>query len=152
MLLLTSRTCCDLTPLVLVAWEEWAKVLWPQGPTSFWHDLHDALAEPQGWVGRGGPATWGFVKFGHTSPLTSNGGAQTLVLLTYGFYNKTGTLTGDDILNPAFQQWLTEVERGVSEFGDSTGTFMTNMVRFGPSKYDLVAVLAIPTPTVPTAA
>jgi hypothetical protein len=129
-----------LTPLVLVAWEERAKVLWPQGPSNFWHDLHDALVDPQGWVGRGGPGIWGFVKFGHTSPLTSNSGVQTLVLLANGFYNKAGLLTGDDVLNPAFQAWLAEVEQGVTEFGDSTGTFMTNMVRFGPSKYDLVAV------------
>jgi Bacterial extracellular solute-binding protein len=129
-----------LTPLVLVAWEDRAKVLWPKGPPNLWRDLHDALADPQGWVGRGGPGSWGFVKFGHTSPLTSNSGTQTLLLLAYGFYNKTSKLSGDDILNPEFQQWLTEVEQGVTEFGDSTGTFMTNMVRFGPSKYDVVAV------------
>jgi len=129
-----------LTPLVLVAWEERAKVLWPRGPTNVWHDLHDALVDPQGWVGRGGPGTWGFVKFGHTSPLTSNSGVQTLLLLAYGFYNKGSKLSGGDILNPQFQQWLTEIEQGVPEFGDSTGTFMTDMVRFGPSKYDVVAV------------
>ena len=103
-------------------------------------DFLDALADPQGWAGRGGPGAWGFVKFGHTSPLTSNSGTQTLLLLAYGFYNKTSKLSGDDILNPAFQRWLTEGEQGVTEFGDSTGSFMTNMVRFGPSKYDVVAV------------
>ena len=129
-----------LTPLVVVAWEARAKVLWPKGPQNFWRDLHDALVDPQGWVGRGGPGTWGFVKFGHTSPLTSNSGLQTLLLLAYGFYGKSTKLSGDDILKPDFQQWLTEVEGSVIEFGDSTGTFMTNMVRFGPSKYDVVTV------------
>ncbi len=63
------------------------------------------------------------------------------MLLAYGYHNKAGTLSGDDILNPKFQTWLAEVEQGVTEFGDSTGTFMTNMVRFGPSKYDLVSCL-----------
>ncbi|HEX9372291.1 MAG TPA: substrate-binding domain-containing protein, partial [Roseiflexaceae bacterium] len=30
-----------LTPLVLVAWENRAKALWPGGPRNFWGDLHD---------------------------------------------------------------------------------------------------------------
>lgn len=29
------------------------------------------------------------------------------------------------------------VEKGVAKFESSTGTFMTDMVRFGPSKYDV---------------
>jgi len=142
-----------LTPMVVVAWEERARVLWTNGPTNFWQYLHDALANNEGWVGvakaRGfAPDSpeyrkaqeWGFVKFGHTSPLTSNSGAQALMLLTYGYHNKTSNLTNADILDPAFQRWLLDVETAVLEFGDSTGTFMTSMVQFGPSKYDVVIV------------
>jgi ABC-type Fe3+ transport system substrate-binding protein len=130
-----------LTPLVVVAWEDRANVLWGNGlqAQNFWQDIHAAVADPQGWAGRGKPE-WGFVKFGHTSPITSNSGTQTLLLLAYGYYNKTTGLTSADILNPDFQKWLLEIENSVLEFGDSTGTFMTNMVRFGPSKYDIVAV------------
>lgn len=128
-----------LTPLVLVAWEERAAVLWPNPQANFWSSLHDALADPQGWATRGRPE-WGLVKFGHTSPLSSNSGIQTLVLLAYGFHNKASNLTSADIFAPAFQSWLIDVERAVLEFGDSTGTFMTDMVLFGPSKYDIVAV------------
>lgn len=142
-----------LTPMVVVAWEARAKVLWANGPTNFWQYLHDALANNEGWVGvakaRGfAPDSpeyrkaqeWGFVKFGHTSPLTSNSGAQALMLLTYGYHNKTSNLTNADILDPAFQRWLLDIETAVLEFGDSTGTFMTSMVQFGPSKYDVVVV------------
>lgn len=131
-----------LTPLVLVGWEDRVKALWPNGPQpqSFWRDLHDALTDPRGWQGRGGSPEWGLVKFGHTSPLTSNSGTQTLVLMAYGFHNKTRGLTAGDVNNTAFQKWMQEIEQAVPEFGDSTGTFMTNMIQFGPGKYDLVAV------------
>lgn len=128
-----------LTPLVLVGWQERADVLWPTGPQDFWNDLHNALADPQGWSTYGHPE-WGFVKFGHTSPELSNSGIQTLVLLAYGYANKSRDLNSQDILDPGFQTWLTSVEQSVLEFGDSSGTFMTNMVRFGPSKYDFVMV------------
>src|SRR5262249_29031944 len=81
------------------------------------------------------------VKFGHTSPLLSNSGLQTLVLLAYAYYAKTSGLSVANTLDSGFQTWLEEFERGVLEFGDSTGTFMDRMVLFGPSKYDLVAVV-----------
>lgn len=128
-----------LTPLVLVAWEQRAQALWPNGPTQFWPELHAALSDPQGWAARGHPE-WGFVKFGHTSPQTSNSGIQTLLLLAYAYHTKTTGLTTQDVLDPGFQQWMQQFELAVLEFGDSTGTFMDNMVRFGPSKYDAVLV------------
>lgn len=142
-----------LTPLVVVAWEERAAVLWPEGPANFWHNLHGALASQQGWIDVASnngfdaaspqaqqAANWGLVKFGHTSPLTSNSGAQTLILLAYGYYDKASDLTAADVVAADFQEWLATTENAVLEFGDSTGTFMEQMVQFGPSKYDLVVV------------
>lgn len=142
-----------LTPLVAVAWEERAAVLWPGGVANFWARLHDALDNPEGWkavaVANGfapdspeaaRAASWGLVKFGHTSPLTSNSGAQALILMSYGYHNKTAGLTPADILDPGFQSWIEEIESAVIDFGDSTGTFMTRMVQFGPSRYDVVMV------------
>jgi hypothetical protein len=142
-----------LTPVVAVAWEERAAVLWPRGVDNFWPELHAALAADGGWqevaeangFAPGSPeytraGSWGFVKFGHTSPLTSNSGTQALVLMSYGYYNKTTGLTPNDILDPEYQRWITEIQSAVLDFGDSTGTFMTSMVQFGPSKYDIVLV------------
>lgn len=128
-----------LTPLVLVAWEERASALWPNGPEELWDELHDALANPEGWAAYDHPE-WGFVKFGHTSPELSNSGIQTLVLLAYGYHDKSRDLTSQDVLDTDFQAWLADIERAVLEFGESTGTFMNNMVLFGPSKYDFVVV------------
>jgi hypothetical protein len=142
-----------LTPLVAVAWEQRISVLWPNGVDDFWPDLHAALTNDRGWLGVAesngfgadseqyrNAETWGFVKFGHTSPLTSNSGAQALMLMAYGYHDKTSNLSGRDILDTDFQEWLIGMEQAVLEFGDSTGRFMTSMVQFGPSKYDLVLV------------
>lgn len=128
-----------ITPLVLVIWEERGQVLWQNGPASFWDEIHRITSAPDGWAAFGRP-DWGFVNFGHTTPETSNSGLQTLVLMAYGYYGKARDLTSADILNPEFQQWLADIERSVPEFGESTGLLMTDMLRFGPSKYSFVAV------------
>ncbi|NJO05309.1 MAG: ABC transporter substrate-binding protein [Chloroflexaceae bacterium] len=130
-----------ITPLVVVAWEERANALWPDGinPDTFWDDIHAALVDPQGWAAYGHPE-WGFIKFGHTRPIQSNSGIQTIVLLAYAFHDKVRNLETADILDPQFQEWLVEIENGVLEFGDSTGTYMNEMVLFGPSKYDFIVV------------
>jgi hypothetical protein len=141
-----------LTPLVAVAWEERARLLWAGGPASFWEELHAGMVG-EGWAAvaaeRGfGPespegrraAQWGFVKFGHSSPLIANSGVQTLLLLAYAFHNKSAGLTTADVNNPAFVAWLEESGAATLEFRGGTGTLMTDLVRFGPSKYDVVMV------------
>ena len=40
----------------------------------------------------------------------------------------------------AAQDFVKEIETGVPHFESSTGTFMTEMIRFGPSKYDIALV------------
>jgi hypothetical protein len=137
---------------VAVAWQERAQILWPDGEANFWQNLNGAIAADS-WAAvaaeRGfAPGTpehtkaqsWGFVKFGHTSPLTSNSGTQTLVLLAYAYHNKTGGLTTADVADPKFQAWLEVIEKSTLDFGDSTGDLMTSMVQFGPSRYDVVMV------------
>jgi hypothetical protein len=141
-----------LTPIVLVAWEQRARFLWPDGQTVGWQNLHAALADERGWpavVQRAGFAegssevqasqSWGTVKLGHTSPLESNSGAQLLLLMAYAYHNKTSGLTIADVQNPDFIAWMRDIERAVPKFGDSTGAFMDDLVRFGPSQYDVVA-------------
>ncbi|MDQ2997201.1 MAG: substrate-binding domain-containing protein [Chloroflexota bacterium] len=129
-----------LSPLVVVGWEDRAKVLWPNGPKDFWPDLHNAFVNAGGWKALGGNESWGPVKFGHTSPLTSNSGAQALILLAYAFHNKSSGLTSAEAGDPAFAQWLAEIENSVSSFGDSTGTFMNDIATKGPSQYDFGVV------------
>jgi ABC-type Fe3+ transport system substrate-binding protein len=122
-----------------VAWKDRADVLWPNGDKDFWPSLHKVLADPQGFASLGHPE-WGFVKLGHTSPESSNSGIQALMLLAYGYHNKSSGLSSADVLDDGFRTWLGEVEKAVPQFGESTGLLMTDMLRFGPSKYDMVIV------------
>lgn len=129
-----------ISPLVFVAWEDRAEVLAKLGNGHItWKALQQALSADQGWPAIGGKAEWGFVKLGHTDPTRSNSGLQGLVSMTYEYYGKN-QLAVADLLDPKYQAWVRSIERGVTRFEPSTGTFMTDMVRFGPSRYDIALV------------
>lgn len=130
-----------LTPLVFVVWEDRAEVLLKaSGGTLSWTAIHKAVVSPKGWSAIGGKPDWGFVKLGHTDPTRSNSGLQALLLMTLEFFGKTQGLAVGDLLDDKYQAFVKETERGVTKFEASTGTFMTDMVRFGPSKYDIAVV------------
>jgi Bacterial extracellular solute-binding protein len=127
-----------LTPLVLVAWEDRAAALAGKEKQLTFRQLHDAIKNPKGWPGAGGKADWGFVKLGHTNPARSNSGLQALILMAYEFQKKRSGLEVRDVLDEKFQEFLKTIEKGVPKFGTSTGSFMEEMVLYGPSKYDVV--------------
>lgn len=129
------------TPLVVVAWKERADVLWGENPNGqMWQHLHDAVIEPSGWDAYNHPE-WGYIKYGQTSPLSSNSGFMAILLMTYNYFEKTSGLTAQDILSDtAYQQWFLEFQNSVPQFGESTGTYMRDIVAYGPSTYDIVAV------------
>jgi ABC-type sulfate transport system substrate-binding protein len=130
-----------ITPLVLAIWEDRANVLLKAaGGHVSWKAINKAVSSNRGWPAIGGKADWGFVKLGHTDPTKSNSGMQALLLMTLEFYGKTSGLTIADLLKPDYQSFVASVEKGVPKFEASTGTFMTDMVRFGPSKYDIAVV------------
>lgn len=131
-----------ISPLVFAVWQDRADVLKKNsgGANLTWKSIHSAVVSNQGWPAVGGKSEWGFVKLGHTDPTQSNSGIQALLLMTMEFYGKTNGLTVNDILAPDYQAFVKELEGGVPKFEASTGTFMTDMVRFGPSKYDIAVV------------
>jgi ABC-type molybdate transport system substrate-binding protein len=129
-----------LTPLVFVCWEDRAQVLLKasNGAVS-WKAISKAVTSPQGWPAIGGPGKWGFVKLGHTDPTKSNSGLEALYLMSLEYFGKP-KLAIEDLLDAKYQDFVKGIEKGVTKFEASTGTFMTDMVRFGPSKYDLAVV------------
>jgi hypothetical protein len=132
-----------LTPLVFVAWESRAKALLGNGTELSWTRLRDAVGSKKGWAGFGGDPTWAYVKFGHTDPTKSNSGLQALVLMAYGFYDRQDGLTVPDVTAGRFQDFLKAIEAGrrAQDFAaSSTGPFMQNFIRQGPSLYDVVVV------------
>ena len=128
------------TPLVLVAWQERAEALgWLDNPDAdMWEQLQSAVVNPQGWAAYNHPE-WGFFKFGQTDPNKSNSGLMALLLITYDYFDKVTGLSTADIIADEYAQWFKEFGKFTS-VGDSTGTFMQEIVAVGPSKYDMVAV------------
>jgi len=57
-----------------------------------------------------------------------------------GLAGGTQAVTVEHVLDPKFQEFVKEIEGGVTKLEPSTGTFMTDMLRFGPSKYDIALV------------
>jgi hypothetical protein len=130
-----------LTPLVFVVWEDRAGALLKAGKGQLtWAAIRKAVSSTKGWPAVGGKAEWGFIKLGHTDPTRSNSGLQALYLMSLEFYNRAGGLRVEDLLKDDYQAFVRDIERGVTRFEPSTGTFMTDMVRFGPSKYDIAVV------------
>jgi Bacterial extracellular solute-binding protein len=130
-----------LTPLVFAIWEDRAEVLQKaSGGKVTWKAIHKAVTSNRGWPAIGGKEGWGFVKLGHTNPTRSNSGLMALLLMTFEFYGKRSGLEVGDVLKPEYQTFVAEIERGVTKFETSTGTFMVDMIRFGPSKYDIAVV------------
>ncbi|NPV86474.1 MAG: solute-binding protein [Anaerolineae bacterium] len=129
------------SPLVLVAWQERAQAIWSREPgKDVWQQIQKLATDPEGWGAYGHPE-WGYFKFGHTNPLKSNSGFMTILLLTYGYFDKTSSLTTNDILgNKDFQSWFLGLEETISRFGESTGTYMRDIITYGPSVYDMVSV------------
>lgn len=129
-----------ITPLVLAIWEDRAQVLIKSGKGNItWKSIHDAIQNNKGWPGVGGKPDWGFVKLGHTDPTQSNSGIEALYLMSLEYYGKNNIDVGD-LLKPEYQTFIKEIEKGVTKFETSSGKFMEDMVRFGPSKYDIAVV------------
>ncbi len=104
-----------------------------------WARLHDALQKPN-WSdpSLGGKLEWGPVKLGHASPRTANSGVETLTLLAYAYAKKGQGLTANDLNNPEFQSWLSEIEGTVSDFPASTDLLFSSFLLRGPSAYDVI--------------
>lgn len=129
-----------LTPMVFVAWKNRYDEYVKKYESLSFLTIADAMYVEGGWGGIAEKPEWGLFKFGHTHPNQSNSGLMTLVLLQYDYFDKTSGLSRQDTVNPEFQKFLANIERGVTGLSNSTGNMMRDMIRKGPSAYDVVMV------------
>lgn len=141
-----------LTPLVYVAWQDRANVLThgakagagtgPQeggGAGISWPMLHRLATAPRGWAALGGRPEWGDLKLGHPDPACTSAGWQAMLLAALDYHRKK-TVDVDDLLDRGLQGWLREIEDEVVEPETSSADVMMDMIRYGPSKYDVAVV------------
>ncbi len=137
-----------LSPLVIMAWEDRAKIFEAyykdKGGITF-ANLYDAL-DPNGkvkgkWEALGGPSSWGYIKIGHTDPLKSNSGVMMLVAMANNYYQRTGVVKAEEVTGgatgDAFVNWMTTIEKGVTTpLPVSTDPFVRDLIVKGPASYD----------------
>jgi len=133
-----------LSPMVFVMWEDRAAVFDRSLGEVDWETIQQAVAAEEGWKtyeSAGGDANWGFVKFGHTDPIYSNSGLVAVTLATYDYYDRTRGLVPEDITPSDYQKWISPLWRSVVGGYDRTSAdLMANMIRYGPSTYDVIMV------------
>jgi Bacterial extracellular solute-binding protein len=129
-----------LTPMTFVMWEDRYQAFIKKFPTVSFRTIGQALDQKAGWNAIAGRPEWGLFKFGHTHPNQSNSGLMTLVLMAFDYQHKCRGLEMKDVMDEGFQDWMRNIERGVSGLSNSTGNMMRDMVLKGPSTYDALFV------------
>jgi serine/threonine protein kinase/ABC-type Fe3+ transport system substrate-binding protein len=129
-----------LTPLVFTVWEDRATGLVKSGQGAItWKVLHKAITSPKGWAAIGGSPSWGDLKLGMTDPTLSNSGLQALYLMMLEATGKRRLLV-EDLSKPAAREFVKGVLGGVPKLGSSSKDIVTDMIRFGPSRYDIAVI------------
>jgi len=127
-----------LTPVVAVAWADRAGPLRRSSQPSIWAAF-SRLADPAGgWRSLGGDARWDPFALGRACPLETNAGLQALVLLAHGYYPHKRRLAVTDVTAPAFVAFMRSIQGAVDKADAATVSLLDDMVRFGPSRYDVV--------------
>jgi Ca-activated chloride channel homolog len=127
-----SNQSLVLTPVVISMWKPMAEALGYPNKAIGWSDLLTLINDPQGWGSYGHPE-WGRFTWGHTDPEISTSALSTLLAELYAAKGKQRDLTVADVRDPASQQFLRDLGRGVKHYGYNTLVFSENMKKFGMS-------------------
>lgn len=117
-----------LTPLVLAMPEPMAEALgWPEADIG-WADVLELAQDPEGWGSVGHPE-WGPFKLGKTNPNFSTSGLSATIAIYSAATGSTDPLTLDDVASPDVVDFVRGVEQATVHYGDTTLTFLENMLR-----------------------
>ena len=117
-----------ITPLVLAMPRPMAEALgWPEAEIG-WADVLSLSQNPEGWGAYGHPE-WGQFKLGKTNPNFSTSGLSATAAIYYAATGKTSGLTLDDIGSSRTADFVRGVEAATVHYGDTTMTFLENMLR-----------------------
>ncbi len=120
-----------LSPVVIAMWKPMAEALgWPGKPIG-WAEIINLTKSEQGWASYGFPQ-WGRFKFGHTHPEYSNSGLMAVIAQAYAGAKKVNDLTVADVQSQPVTDLMSDVQRGIVHYGESTGFFGRKMFSSGP--------------------
>lgn len=117
-----------LTPLVLAMPKPMAEALgWPEADIG-WSDILALAQDPDGWGAFGHPE-WGPFRLGKTNPNFSTSGLSATIAIFYAAVGKTAGLTLDDVGSSSIGVFVRGVESATVHYGDTTLTFLDNMLK-----------------------
>ncbi|HEY0752400.1 MAG TPA: VWA domain-containing protein [Ktedonobacteraceae bacterium] len=120
------------SPVVIAMWKPMALALgWPSKALG-WSDIASLSTSSNGWTAYGHPE-WGDFKFGHTNPDDSNSGLAAVIAENYAAVGKQRVLTSADVNAASTREFVSNVESSIIHYGESTGTFATEMFSKGTS-------------------
>ena len=116
------------TPLVIAMPQPMAQALsWPSEQIG-WDDLIELSQDPAGWGSAGHPE-WGPFRLGKTNPHFSTSGLNATVGAYVAATGTSSDLTVGDVENPDTAAFIRSVESAVVHYGDTTLTFLSNLLR-----------------------
>lgn len=132
-----------LSPMVFVMWQDRADVFRAHfgGVEPDWGTIREAVVAAEGWKTLGGDPDWGFFKFGQADPIYSNSGLVAITLATYDHYARPRGLTPEYITSTDYKKWIEPLWLSiVGSYDRTSADLMQNMLRYGPSTYDVIMV------------
>ena len=116
------------SPLVIAMPRPMAEALgWPSEQIG-WDDLIELTQDPAGWGSAGHPE-WGAFRLGKTNPNFSTSGLNATVGAYVAATGTSSDLTVADVEDPATTEFIKGVESAVVHYGDTTLTFLSNLLR-----------------------
>jgi len=117
-----------ISPLVLGMPRPMAEAMgWPEAEIG-WADILTLSQDPEGWGAYGHPE-WGAFKLGKTNPNFSSSGLSATAAIYYAATGKVSGLTLDDVGSSQTAEFVRGVEAATVHYGDTTMTFLENMLR-----------------------
>ncbi len=116
------------TPLVIAMPAPMADALgWPERQIG-WSDLAEISQDAQGWGSVGHPE-WGPFRLGKTNPNFSTSGLNATLATYFAATGTSSDLTVRDVADPETAAFVSGVESAVVHYGDTTLTFLSNLLR-----------------------
>jgi Ca-activated chloride channel family protein len=100
-----------------------------------WTTIHDAAIAKGGWPELGGDPSWGFFKLVVPNPSKNVGGLAAMVAIAGEYYDRTD-ISVEDVTNPEFQAWLSELMGAVTDFSSASAYTAEDFALFGYSVGD----------------
>jgi len=116
------------SPLVVAMPRPMAEALgWPDAQIG-WADLAGIAQDPAGWGSAGHPE-WGAFRLGKTNPNFSTSGLNATIATYFAATGTSSDLTVANVEDDATSEFVAGVESAVVHYGDTSLTFLSNLLR-----------------------